>query len=93
MDRVHVADPPERQSPAYAIRFSRSRFSARRRKQRGILWHSDAVKNCAICGKRITWAEVAIDHVIAHSRGARTAAMNNAAMTHMTFSSRKGALV
>jgi 5-methylcytosine-specific restriction endonuclease McrA len=60
------------------------------REQRRILWHSDAEKNCAICGKRVTWDEVAIDHIIAHSRGGRTA-MNNAALTHIACNSKKGA--
>lgn len=60
------------------------------REQRRILWHSDAEKNCSICGKKVTWDEVAIDHVIAHSRGGRTT-MKNAALTHTACNSRKGA--
>lgn len=57
--------------------------------QRRILWHSDAEKKCAECSRTLTWDSVAVDHVLAHSRGGRTA-LRNAALVHPECNSRKG---
>lgn len=58
--------------------------------QRRILWNSDDRKVCAICKKEILWSDVAIDHILAHTKGGKTS-LENAQLTHARCNSKKGA--
>jgi hypothetical protein len=62
-------------------------FSA---EQRRIIWNTDEQKICAGCHKPLTWDDVTIDHIVAHSRGGRTS-RNNAQLMHLSCNSSKGA--
>jgi 5-methylcytosine-specific restriction endonuclease McrA len=58
--------------------------------QRRIIWNSDEKRDCKICGKPLTWGDVSVDHIIAHTKGGKTT-MDNAQLSHRTCNSRKGA--
>jgi 5-methylcytosine-specific restriction endonuclease McrA len=45
---------------------------------------------CARCGKPLTWGDLTVDHVLAHSRGGRTD-IKNAALMHRRCNAAKGA--
>jgi 5-methylcytosine-specific restriction endonuclease McrA len=59
--------------------------------QRRILWHASGDRRCAICRKPVKrWEDVSIDHVTAYIKGGVTD-LSNAALTHRTCNSGKGA--
>ena len=58
--------------------------------QRRIIWNSDEKRNCRICGEPLTWNDVSIDHIIAHTKGGKTT-LKNAQLSHRACNSRKGA--
>lgn len=58
--------------------------------QRRILWHRSEEARCARCGKPLTWGDLTVDHVLAHSRGGRTD-IKNAALMHRRCNAAKGA--
>lgn len=58
--------------------------------QRRIIWNSDEKRECNICRGLMTWGDVSIDHVIAHTRGGKTT-LKNAQLAHRACNSRKGA--
>lgn len=58
--------------------------------QRRLIWNSEAKVLCKECGKPVTWNDLSIDHVLAHSRGGRTS-LKNAQATHTWCNSAKGA--
>lgn len=59
--------------------------------QRRILWHASADRRCAICSRPITrWEDLSIDHVKPYIKGGTTD-LGNAALTHKSCNSSKGA--
>lgn len=58
--------------------------------QRRLIWHSDEAKVCRKCKSSLTWDNFTIDHVVAHSRGGRTA-ISNAALLCRKCNPSKGA--
>jgi hypothetical protein len=58
--------------------------------QRRIIWNTDETRVCARCNKPLTWDDVTVDHVIAHSKGGRTS-RRNAQLMHRSCNSSKGA--
>lgn len=58
--------------------------------QRRLLFHSDEEKKCGKCDEPLTWTNFTADHVIAHSRGGRTA-ISNAALLCRQCNPSKGA--
>jgi 5-methylcytosine-specific restriction endonuclease McrA len=57
--------------------------------QRRILWHSTEEKVCRDCGRKLTWDDLSVDHVRAHSRGGVTT-LKNARLLHKACNARKG---
>ncbi len=62
-------------------------FSA---EQRRLLWNGTDKKACSHCGEALDWTNFQVDHVVAHSRGGRTA-MHNAALICQPCNGSKGA--
>lgn len=58
--------------------------------QRRILWHSDQNRACRSCNKPLTWDNVSVDHVLAHTKGGRTT-LENARLMCKSCNSRRGA--
>ena len=58
--------------------------------QRRILWNSEDSRICPKCKKAISWSDVSVDHVLAYTRGGKTA-LSNAQLMHRSCNSRKGA--
>jgi 5-methylcytosine-specific restriction endonuclease McrA len=58
--------------------------------QRRTIWNSDEKRECKICGKPLTWGDVSVDHIIAHTKGGKTT-LKNAQLSHRACNSRKGA--
>jgi hypothetical protein len=58
--------------------------------QRRILWNSDEKRTCPGCRKPLTWANVSVDHVLAHTKGGRTS-LANARLLCKSCNSRRGA--
>ncbi|NOZ87140.1 MAG: DUF262 domain-containing protein [Deltaproteobacteria bacterium] len=73
--------------PVFEIKDSKRIFSP---EQRRILWNSDVHRKCTSCGRRLTWDDFTIDHVVAYAHGGRTQ-LNNAQLMCRSCNSRKGA--
>lgn len=58
--------------------------------QRRILWNSEEKQFCRKCRKQLSWDDYTVDHILAHSRGGRTA-LKNAQMMCGRCNSSKGA--
>jgi hypothetical protein len=58
--------------------------------QRRILWNSDEKRTCPSCRKPLTWTNVSVDHVLAHTKGGRTS-LANARLLCKSCNSRRGA--
>lgn len=58
--------------------------------QRRILWNSEEKQFCRKCRKQLSWDAYTVDHILAHSRGGRTA-LKNAQMMCGKCNSSKGA--
>ena len=58
--------------------------------QRRILWHSDESRTCRSCRKPLTWDNVSVDHILAHTKGGRTS-LRNARLLCKSCNSRRGA--
>lgn len=58
--------------------------------QRRILWNSDDKRLCPSCKKPLTWANVSVDHILAHTRGGRSD-LKNARLMCRSCNSRRGA--
>ncbi len=58
--------------------------------QRRILWHSDQTRTCPSCKKPLSWDNVSVDHILAHTRGGKTT-LRNARLMCRACNSRRGA--
>lgn len=58
--------------------------------QRRILWHSDQNRMCLGCKKPLSWDNVSVDHILAHTRGGKTTLKNGRLMCRRC-NSRRGA--
>lgn len=59
--------------------------------QRRIVWHASADKRCCFCCEVVRrWEDMAVDHVVPHSKGGKTR-LDNAAIAHRTCNSTAGA--
>ena len=58
--------------------------------QRRILWHSDQAKPCPGCKMPLSWDNVSVDHILAHTKGGKTS-LQNARLMCRNCNSRRGA--
>jgi len=58
--------------------------------QRRILWHSDQSRACPSCKKPLSWDNVSVDHILAHTKGGKTT-LKNARLMCKSCNSRRGA--
>jgi hypothetical protein len=71
--------------PLFETKDDKRVFSA---EQRRILWNSDEKRICARCRKALTWDDVSVDHVLAHTKGGKTS-LKNAQLLCRPCNSRK----
>ena len=57
--------------------------------QRRLLWHSEDLKRCPKCKKRLSWTNFTIDHIKPHALGGKSS-LGNAALMCRSCNSRKG---
>ena len=58
--------------------------------QRRILWNDEKNRICPKCKTQISWQNVSVDHILAHTRGGLTSS-SNAQLMHRNCNSSKGA--
>jgi 5-methylcytosine-specific restriction endonuclease McrA len=59
------------------------------KEQRRLFWNSEEIKNCILCGERLTWENFTIDHIKPYVFGGLSS-LKNAAMMCRSCNSRKG---
>lgn len=74
-------------APLFDFKDARRTFTL---EQRRILWNSEEKRICRECGKPLTWGNVSVDHILAHTNGGKTI-LPNARLLHVGCNSRKGA--
>ena len=57
--------------------------------QRRILWNNEEKKNCAKCGRPLSWNDFTVDHIIAYAKGGKTS-LTNAQLMHRDCNASKG---